>query len=344
MQTAPIDVSITAFCIQTALEIEAIVASASSPYATGGGGVTFERRVATRYLAHLLTGASSPELADRRVVAVAFQQAPSHAVDDLVVRAARDGEDMASLELSVGARRSPGFVASDTATRKLIGSFLVAAQERSTEGVDRRLAVCVAGPQTAAAQVEKLANLARTRNAATFYSDLAVPGRFRQVLKDRLTHLKALVKANLEALDQDSSDNAVDAASWLLLSQLHVLMPRLEPPDELDWTGLLDQLGPWARDPTLDAANALRSRLEVLAASYAPTAASVDQTMLRRDTHDCLDLGRRRSERAWAELDRLDGDARAAIRSDIGGGDGSLKLPRPGSKPRRPRTTPNFRL
>lgn len=222
---------------------EVTVASGNSPYATGGGGVTFERRVATRYLAHLLTGASSPELDNRRVV-VAFQQAPNHAVDDLVVRAARDGEDMASLEVSVGVRRSPRFVASDTDTRKLIGRFLVAAQERLAEGVARRLAICVAGPQTVAAQLEELANLARTRNAATFYSDLAVPGRFRQALKDRLTHLKALVKANLEACDQDSSANAIDTASWLVLSQLHVLMPRLEPPDELDWTCLLNQLGP----------------------------------------------------------------------------------------------------
>src|ERR1017187_4803061 len=30
--------------------------SAMSPYATGGGGVTFERRVAVQYLAHLLVG------------------------------------------------------------------------------------------------------------------------------------------------------------------------------------------------------------------------------------------------------------------------------------------------
>lgn len=309
---------------------ETTVASASSsPYATGGGGVTFERRVATRYLAHLLTGASSPELDNRRVVGVAFQQAPSHPVDDLVVLAARDGEDMASLELSVGVRRSPDFVISDMDTKKLIGSFLIAAQERSAEGVERRLAICVAGPQNAAAQVEELANLARTRNAAAFYRDLAVPGRFHRTWKDRLKHLKALVKANLEASGQDSSDRAVDAASWLLLSQLHVLMPRLEPPDELDWAGLLDQLESWARDPTRDAASSLRSQLEVLAARYAPAAAPVDLTILRRDAHDCLNLDRRRSQQAWAELNRLDGEARAAIRSNIGGGDGSLKLPRP---------------
>ena len=50
-----------------------------NPYATGGGGVTFERKVAVQYLTHLLVGDSANELGDgRRVVSVAFQQAPVH--------------------------------------------------------------------------------------------------------------------------------------------------------------------------------------------------------------------------------------------------------------------------
>ena len=54
-----------------------------SPYATGGGGVTFERKVAVQYLAHLLVGDGAVELGDgRRVVSVAFQQAPSYTVDE----------------------------------------------------------------------------------------------------------------------------------------------------------------------------------------------------------------------------------------------------------------------
>ena len=62
----------------------------ASPYATGGGGVNFERRVAVQYLAHLLVGDGAGEISDGRcVVSVAFQQAPDHAVDDLVVRAER---------------------------------------------------------------------------------------------------------------------------------------------------------------------------------------------------------------------------------------------------------------
>ena len=64
-----------------------------SPYATGGGGVTFERKVAVQYLAHLLTGDGAPELGNgRHVVSVAFQQAPEFPVDDLVIFAAEPGE------------------------------------------------------------------------------------------------------------------------------------------------------------------------------------------------------------------------------------------------------------
>ena len=75
----------------------------TSPYATGGGGVTFERKVAVQYLAHLLTGDGASELGDGRcVTSVAFQQSPAHPVDDLVVSAAHLGETKSSLLLALG--------------------------------------------------------------------------------------------------------------------------------------------------------------------------------------------------------------------------------------------------
>ena len=74
-----------------------------SPYATGGGGVTFERKVAVQYLAHLLVGDGASELGDGRcVVSVAFQQAPGHPVDDIVVSAANPDELQPSLVLALG--------------------------------------------------------------------------------------------------------------------------------------------------------------------------------------------------------------------------------------------------
>lgn len=44
-----------------------------SPCATGGGGITFERRVAVLYLTRLLTGSAAAELHGRRVTRVSFQ-------------------------------------------------------------------------------------------------------------------------------------------------------------------------------------------------------------------------------------------------------------------------------
>ena len=79
-----------------------------SPYATGGGGVTFEWKVAAQYLARLLVGDSAVEFGEGRcAVSVAFQQAPDHPVDDLVVRAARPEELEPSWEiaLEVGGHR-----------------------------------------------------------------------------------------------------------------------------------------------------------------------------------------------------------------------------------------------
>ena len=77
-----------------------------SPYAMGGGGVTFERKVAVQYLTHLLVGDSATELGDgRRVLRIAFQQAPVHPVDDLVVSAACPDELQPSLTLAIAVRR-----------------------------------------------------------------------------------------------------------------------------------------------------------------------------------------------------------------------------------------------
>lgn len=80
----------------------AVAMPGSSPYATGGGGVTLERKVAVQYLGLLLTGDGAVEIGDGRiVVGVAFQQAPCHAADDLLISAARPDETKPSLQLEL---------------------------------------------------------------------------------------------------------------------------------------------------------------------------------------------------------------------------------------------------
>ena len=74
----------------------AVAEAGSSPVSTGGGGVTFERKVAADYLAQLLLGHGAVGLGPSRVVvSVAFQRAPEFTVDDLVVGAAAGGRGRA---------------------------------------------------------------------------------------------------------------------------------------------------------------------------------------------------------------------------------------------------------
>ena len=54
-----------------------------SPYATGGGGVTFERKVAAQYLAHLLVGDGASELGEA-LLHSATRQGWSKGSDDAV--------------------------------------------------------------------------------------------------------------------------------------------------------------------------------------------------------------------------------------------------------------------
>jgi hypothetical protein len=307
-------------------------ASGVSPYATGGGGVTLERRAAVLYLARLLTGETGLGLHGRKVQRVKFQQAPAHQVDDLVVSAAGDdGTD--PFELDIAVRRAPAFTANDKHTKALFGKLLAALPTSQAGAPERRLGICVAGPQPAAQQVSHLAALARQQaTAAGFFSLVRTPLSFKKAIRNRLENLVKLVTANLSAAGSMPPPEAVEIATWQLLNRLEILMPRLEPPDETDWSELLNQLEPWAREQTLTGAMVLRDRLESLVASYAPDAADVDLTVLRRGAHEMLHVGRRRRAAAWEELCRLDADARGAVRNSIGIGPapGPVHVPRRG--------------
>jgi hypothetical protein len=180
--------------------------------ATGGGGVTFERRVAIRYLTYLLTGASSPELDDRRVVRVVFQQGADHPVDDLVVWADRDVDEEGPLSCRSGCAAGRA-LSPATLTQAISGHIPEGRAPSNNRGLPAATGYLCGRASGGAAQDEELASLARTRDAATFYGDLAVPGRFSRELRDRLQHLKALVAQNLEASGADSSEPAVDAGT-----------------------------------------------------------------------------------------------------------------------------------
>jgi hypothetical protein len=303
--------------------------AAMNPYATGGGGVTFERKVAVQYLTHLLLGDGAVELGDGRfVVSVAFQEAPEHSVDDLVIRAARVGESEPSLVLAVGVRRSPDLVPSDEATRKLIRAFVKDVINAPVDGREHRVALVVAGTQDHAQQLASLAGIASGQmDAPRFFELVRTPGKFSVAVRERLEQIEALVRLGLIDLGvADPSSQLVQQRTWQLLSRLTVLMPRLETPDEADWAAVTNTLIPAARDADLDGASRLRDRLVALADEYPPKAATVDLSLLRRDAHPALNAKTRRHERGWQALDHLHTRAVASVRDQIVSGDGRRSI------------------
>ena len=300
-----------------------------SPYATGGVGVTFERKVAVQYLAHLLVGDNATELGDsRRVVSVAFQQAPFHLVDDLIIGAARPDELQPSLVLALGVRRSPNLVKSNSSTQKLIRQFVRAVINAPMDGPEHRLGLVVSGPRQDARQLAELAYLAAAQTDAPGFFDLVqTPGKFRATLRKRLNHLEELVQHALDDLGIAEAGAALARErTWLLLSRLTVLMPRLESPDETDWSAVVNSLTRVVRDSDLTLASRLRDRLVALADDYSPKAACVDGTMLRRDSHALLDSTTRRHQQGWQTLDGIHRRARESVRAEITSGDGGHSL------------------
>lgn len=292
----------------------------ASSYGTGGGGFTFERRVAVRYLAAMLSGVPRPELEDRRVTQVSFQQSAVSSVDDIHVLAAREGEVDPSLELWIAVRRSPNFVKSHAKTRRLVEQLVEACQEPLVPGRERRLVVCAAGGQGSVTQVAELASLARTKIAEeSFLAEVSEAGRASKALRDRFGHVEDLVRG--------AGPSPSTMSVWQLLCQVHFIEVRVEPPDEADWTALLSEVEGWGRDQTPSGALALRSRLVDLADQYDPAGAEVDRARLCRDAYPVLHSSRRLQVAAWEELRRLEQEARDAVPPGCGRSS-SLVLPR----------------
>ena len=303
-----------------------------SPYATGGGGVTFERKVAVRYLTRLLLDEGASELGDgRRVVSVAFQQAPDHPVDDLVVRAARPDEREPSRVLAVAVRRTPKLVSSNDSTRKLVRAFVDSVIKAPTDGPEHRWCLVVAGRQPHAEQLAKLADVAAAQmDAPGFFDLIRTPGKFDTYVRGRLGQIEMLVQRALHDLGRADTDTAdtvqVQQHTWRLLAGLSVSMPRLEAPDDTDWAEVANSLISVARDSDLAAASRLRDRLVTLAAEYSPKSARVDLTVLRRDAHDALDPTARRHQQGWQALDHLHCRVLASVRDEIKEIDGDRRL------------------
>jgi hypothetical protein len=289
--------------------VDAAAKAGSSPYATGGGGVSLAHRIAAIYLASLLTGERRTEASELPVRRVSFQTGPAHPVDDLFVECS-DGATEVSI--AIACRASPDFVSSDSPTVKLVGSLLEEVAKFDTD--THQVAVAAAGWTKQWQQLAVLCDIARScADAAAFAASLAVEQRWSKQVRGRFRQFLLMVNA---AAGGTETDAEVLSRAFRLLSRLHILGFAVQNANDGDRTAAATALDSVAAD-IVDGV-VLRDRLEVEATRYDATGAVVDMNLLRRDLHAMLRVASTRTARAWEALAEHRVLATATVRANLG--------------------------
>jgi hypothetical protein len=206
------------------------VRGASSPYATGGGGVRLEHKFAASALASLLLGQPVDGLGDDVTpTRVAMQQAAYSPVDDVLVHGASPGGERTLL---IACRRRPTLGKSDESTVKLFADYVKVVLDKRTaiDSGEIRLGLAVAGPYGPAAELAVLTDAARPQpDRASFEGAVAAPGAYSAAVRARLTNVDGLVAEALSSVLRPAGA-APDPKelSWVLLRALFVLQTQLE--------------------------------------------------------------------------------------------------------------------
>lgn len=273
----------------------------ASSYSTGGGGVVLEHRYGAVLLAHLLSrgpvpGLHSDEFAVERV---AFQAA-EHAVDDFEVTGRADNDVV--VRWLVAVRRAPDLVPSNGKSMALIGSFLKVLDDEpeALRSGTRRLVLVVSSPQNHAGQLGELADLAADSDSNDAFR--AKAGNKNKAVADRLGYIDQMV-ATATGGGEITAHTA--ELTWRLLAGLTVHQADLEGAQGLR-SQTVEALRPVTATGTAGAANELFRRLEGLADTFAPTAGTITENLLRRRLIG-FPLARSRSHQAgWQYLDRAE--------------------------------------
>lgn len=178
--------------------------------------MVLEHRYGATLLAGILTGDPVTELGDDATVAlIRFQASAFSPVDDLLV--VGQTPDGGQRRVSIGVRRAPRLVASEEASVRLLASYLRVVTE-SWEEVRAgrwRLALAVASPNAAIKQVRELTVIARaSADEAGFRAEVARPGRTNHDVRDRLTHVDALVGEALRDHGVEAGDLTPGELTW----------------------------------------------------------------------------------------------------------------------------------
>ncbi|MFH8976313.1 hypothetical protein [Streptomyces sp. NPDC017890] len=302
----------------------------ASPYATGGGGTVLEHDFGAVLLAHLLLGDPVPALGDDVTpVSVRFQDSSFSPVDDLIV--VGDTADGAQRRLSIGVRRAPAFTTSDDSTADLLVSYLRIVTDHWAEaGAGHwRLALAVASTSPAVRQVHELAVIARGQpDEESFRAVVKQPGRTTEAIRRRLSHLDALI-AQAASSPKVSTERPAAELTWRFLHVLWLWQLRLEGADESDRTAAVARLRSVVPDASVEGSATLFEALGRLSRSYAPTGATVTESMLRRQLSGAAVVDRSPSYApAWRALDALSETAENLVRFRLTGAGENLELER----------------
>lgn len=301
----------------------------SSPYSTGGGGVRLEHSYAACLLAGMLAGEALSELGESLSVdSIRLQASDASEVDDILIEG-RDAQGEVHRS-SIAVRRSPALTRSDSASVPLFRDFLtVVIEQWSAVSAGRwRLVLAVSTNANAITQLAELAELARSvPSGQALESRLAQPGRTNASVRDRYEHVKGLVEQAAEGF-ATASGLAVVELTWRLLTSLAVRTLWLERTDRTGRATAVNTLQRVLNGSTPATADALFSRIEELVGTWAPQAAVLTQSVIRRSLSDYPLSRSPRFSSAWAAFDRLGARLRDSIRPILGAGTQTLELDR----------------
>ncbi|MCA1695366.1 MAG: hypothetical protein LC749_11875 [Actinobacteria bacterium] len=327
-QLAVSNPSISAW-LEEVIPADAKPSTGSSPYSTGGGGVRLEHSYAACLVAGFLAGEALPELGDAvSVDSIRLQASDSSDADDIFIEG-RDahGEIRRS---SIAVRRNPALTSSDSASVPLIRDFLVVVMDHWSEAsLGRwRIVLTVSTNSNAITQLAELAELARSLPSADALANrLTQPGRTNTDVRKRHDHIKDLVRQASAGL-ASANELSAEELTWRLLSSLSTRSLRLERTDRADRTTAVNTLQRMIPNGTPATADALFSRIEELVGVWAPQAAVLTQSVIRRSLSNYPLSRSARFAGPWRMFDRLGVRLRESIRPALRSASQSLELER----------------
>lgn len=333
-QMAPMSPSVRSW-LENMKGVSLPVASGASPYSTGGGGTRLEHAYAACLIADFLTGAPLQELGGALIPeSIRLQASEMSEVDDIVIEG-RDSQGSLHRS-SIAVRRDPDLTTSDQASVPLVRAFLAIVTGHWDE-VSRgrwKLVLAVSTYAKAAGELSELAELARSLpSGGDLANRLLEPGRTKAAIRTRYSHVKELVTQGSKGLPS-AGGLSRDELTWRLLSSLSIRRLDLERTGRTDRTVAVRSLQRMLEGDTTDEADALFSRIEELVGEWAPQAAILTHSVIRRRLSD-YPLSRAVGfEGAWKKLDRLGMLLREAIIPALHGGNEVLELDRSAEKSR----------